>query len=190
MSLHHVELQVKIMPMAIAVERYLSIRQGMSSRDWESSPVFCTHNFFFASDTRGCLDDYMRPVDALLVFPSGQVLLLSERETDGVLRAMLDADGERHSQTILFHVSYTTAGMRPFEESPLKLPRGVQAGNALTYRTLASMWIFSGTTSIPPPGRGWVKALVRNRKIAVQSLLSMRGLDHVLPRSDLERLLT
>lgn len=36
----------------------------------------------------GCLNEYLRPISSVLLFPSGDVLLLSERECEGVLEQL------------------------------------------------------------------------------------------------------
>ncbi|KXZ49831.1 hypothetical protein GPECTOR_19g282 [Gonium pectorale] len=53
-----------------------------------SPQVYCTANFLYATSgvpAGAALNEYLRPVDALLLYPSGQVLLLSEREADRLL---------------------------------------------------------------------------------------------------------
>ncbi len=66
-----------------------------------SKKVLCTRNFVKAVDVRtlqrdACAGEYLRPVDAVLVFPAaGEVVLVSEREADQLLAAMRRAAAAR-----------------------------------------------------------------------------------------------
>ncbi len=56
--------------------------------------VQCTSNFAHATNA-STLNDYLHPVDSVLVLPSGEALLLSEREADAVLLRMWRASRRR-----------------------------------------------------------------------------------------------
>lgn len=55
---------------------------------------------------------------------------------------------------------------------------------------LATMWVFSGRTTIPEHANNAVKAFVKGGKRAVERIMAVRGHGHRLLLSDLERLLT
>lgn len=68
---------------------------------WPNTAIFATKNFhqtILMHKKRLNLDDYLRPVDALVVFPaSGEVLLLSEREADSALEAFWNRSNSSES---------------------------------------------------------------------------------------------
>lgn len=143
------------------------------------------------------INDYLRPVDAALIFANGEMLLISEREADGVLQAMAESGSKSAYSAefpMLVHVSYTTSERdgEQVELNPL-LKTAVTAMQKLspqvTYPTLARTWLFAGITTIPSDGQQEVKALVRGKSFAVRHLVAARGEERMLPRSDLERLL-
>lgn len=75
--------------------------------------VFCTRNFFYTIETdgkRGEQDEYLRPVDWALAFANGDMLLLSEREANGVLLARAWSNNRFGRTTLtpptLIHLSY------------------------------------------------------------------------------------
>lgn len=178
----------------LAAEAYIASMRS------SAKTVFCTRNFFLGVALhvrRGSLDDYLRPVDSALAFANGDLLLLSERETNGVLLALARADKRVVSATHakLVHLSY--AGSEPGDA---RLKTNPLMRNAVTYTrqsrgaqscgALACIWVFGGITTIPNDGRAAVKNLVEGQRRAVRHIVDSRGHGHMLPRSDLERLLT
>lgn len=88
----------------------------ISTLDMPAQNAFCTGNFLFGVTGRtAALDDYLRPVDAALVFANGEMVLLSEREADGVLLALVCASSRSTDSPApstppkLVHLSYTTS---------------------------------------------------------------------------------
>lgn len=161
--------------------------------------MFCTRNFFFATAScrkRGSLDDYLRPVDSALAFPNGDLLLLSEREANGVqlAHATSNARGAPPSHAKLVHLSYAGS-----ERGDPRLGTNTLMRDAVTFtrrtreprscEALACIWVFGGITTIPNDGRAAVKNLVQGQRVAVRHIVASRGHEHTLPRSDLERLL-
>ena len=140
-------------------------------------------------------DDYLRPVDAVLAFEDGTLLLLSEREADRVLHTFAAAKRKgriRSYSPTLMHLSYT--GLSSEDEvrvghNPLMQTAALGARRLRDSKTLASVWIVAGKTTIPEDGREAVKALIKGSANAVRYLVAARGKGHMLPRSDLERLL-
>lgn len=189
------------------MEQYLSTQTALNKVDQQTPLVYCTHNFLFASkerldlgcfgqsNDRPCLDHHLRSVDALLVFPSKEVLLLSERETDGILRVMRDTREfcqGLESLPKLLHASYLRSsriGAAP--PNPLLSSAATEARvrQRVTNSALASLWVFAGMTAIPQEDCEAVQALTKGGRMSVVRLLEMRGVEHMLPRSTLDRLL-
>ncbi|CAN0482340.1 unnamed protein product, partial [Discosporangium mesarthrocarpum] len=144
---------------------------------------YATRNFLVGIEGGVLHGDYLRLVDAVLLFPSGETLLVSEREADGVLRRLLKEDrfdGGRLSGLVFLNLSYAGCGNRPCWGR-------LQAH--LDKTGLASLRLFSGKMAVPEYLREEFRALVGGRRAPVESLLALRGLLHMLPRSDVERLL-
>lgn len=162
--------------------------------------LFCTRNFLFGTanvSRMSSIDDYLRPVDAALVFGNGDMMLLSERETNGVLLALARSRGQGDTArptAKLVHLSY--AGVEEGEPRIGKNPLMRDAvlhtrkGNeGLSCAALARVWVFGGITTIPVEGREAVEGLVKGKRLAVRHIVAARDHMHMLPRSDLERLL-
>jgi hypothetical protein len=98
---------LKLLPL-----KYLAAKlqpESMGAIRW-SPQVFCTRNFALAIQQPaggGALNEYLRPVDALLLLPGSEkdgpegpsVLLLSERECNALLELQWQAGGSRSSET-------------------------------------------------------------------------------------------
>lgn len=168
---------------------------GLSARE-----VYCTRNFLLGFAGRETsLDDYLRPVDAALAFADGGILLLSEREANGVLLALTRirdrGDTESSTQPRVVHLSYARSeqGEARTRTNPLMreaVLRTRRDHGTLSCASLARIWVFGGITTIPDDGRDAVKALIKGKRLAVRHIVAARGHGHMLPRSDLERLLT
>lgn len=196
-------LQVELLRLDIAMAQYLSTNEALDLVEKDASPVYYTRNFFASNERLDSgflgqpnnwlrLDDYLRPVDALLVFPSREVLLLSERETDGILRVMRDARHPRLGYPKLLHVSYLRSSRdEAVSQNPLLSAAATEARvwQRVTNSALANLWVFAGTTAIPQEDHEAVQALVKGRRSKVLRLLEMRGVEQMMPRSILERLL-
>ncbi|CAM9957051.1 unnamed protein product, partial [Ectocarpus sp. 4 AP-2014] len=94
----------------------MTMEAQVSPLDLPAKNVFCTGNFLFGVTGRtAALDDYLRPVDAALVFANGEMVLLSEREADGVLLTLSCASSRSTDSPApstppkLVHLSYTTS---------------------------------------------------------------------------------
>lgn len=177
--------------MASALDHLSAVANIESVRSQAVSRVFCTKNFLFATSLRSRVDDYLRPVDALLVFPNGNALLLSEREADGVLRVLANDNDSIVARPTLVHLSYagSVADHEPERFGRNPLMRDGAISSTVEESSLGAIWIFGGKTSIPAYSRESVKRLVNGAALAVRHLVAMQGQAHRLPRSDLERLL-
>lgn len=161
-------------------------------------------------------NEYLRPVDALMLFRGGEVLLLSEREADALLElqwqrplAASSARGCSGSPRPLLlslpyaRVAYDQGGpglprlavqLSPERSRP---PPAAPAGMRLC--KLVSLQLFNGDTSYSSGGVGADYAermdqprmrelvrMVRGRLLAAEQLVGMHGKQVLLPRSDLE----
>lgn len=204
---------------------YLAADAQISTVRSSAHKVFCTANFLFAVANQEvslpslddylrpvpALDDYLRPVDAALLFTDGEMVLLSEREADGVLLAQsrsssqpLPSLGRQPSSAApkLIHLSYTASEQHEtrLETNPLMRAAKRQTADDVQQpavrptepadTALAMVWVFGGWTTVPEHAKGAVKALVQGGRHAVGLIVAVRGHAHMLPRSDLERLLT
>lgn len=172
----------------------------ISSLGSSAPNVFCTPNFLVGiAESTASLDDYLRPVDAALAFANGDMLLLSEREANGVLLAVARSRDRGQTATLkqpnLIHLSYAGSeqGGQRMSTNPLmreavshaRRGRGTQRCAAL-----ARIWVFGGTTTIPDDGRDAVKVLVKGKRSAVKHIVAARGYAHMLHRSVLDILMT
>lgn len=171
-----------------------------------SSYVHCTKNFLVTTLTsrearHTTLNEYLRPVDAMLVFPkSGEVVLLSEREADQLQAISWGG----HSQG--GYVATTTPAVAPllvnlcYARDALahgrQLLLAVRLGGPgialqpvpLSAEALVSVQLFDGEASYcSEVQQREVKLLVWRQRDAVEALLGMRGKSSLLPRSELER---
>ena len=208
------------MPLAKAWGYLAAVAQMSTVRSSSVHEVFCTANFLFAVANHEtslpslgdylrpvpALDDYLRPVDAALLFATGEIVLLSEREADGVLLAQSRSSpqpsaslGKRPPSTApkLIHLSYTASEQHEprLETNPLmraanRRAQGHRGPTEAVDTALAIAWVFGGWTTVPEHAKSAVKALVKGGRHAVGHIVAVRGHGHMLPRSGLERLLT
>ncbi|CAM9708595.1 unnamed protein product, partial [Scytosiphon promiscuus] len=193
------QVSVQVMSLASAWE-HLAADAFIARVRSAANTVFCTPNFFLAISShsrRGSLDDYLRPVDSALAFRNGDLLLLSEREANGVLLALArgGCSVPNAAQAKLIHLSYAGSerGDPRMKTNPLMrdaVTHTRQGRAAQSCGALACIWVFGGTTTIPSDGRAAVMDLVKGQRVAVRHIVASRGHGHMLPRSDLERLLT
>lgn len=186
-------------PLARAWNR-LAKEAQISSVGSSAKTVFCTRNFLFGTAnfaTMSSIDDYLRPVDSALVFTNGDMMVLSERETNGVLLALAKSRGQGDTArptAKLVHLSYAGVeeGESRINTNPLMRDAVLhtrKGHEALSCAALARIWVFGGTTTIPVEGREAVRGLVKGKRLAVRHIVAARDHMHMLPRSDLERLL-
>ncbi|PNH10973.1 hypothetical protein TSOC_002217 [Tetrabaena socialis] len=165
--------------------------------------VYCTRNFWLAVFTPAATDngmnEYLRPVDAVLVFPgSGELLLLSEREAEQLLARMRAAQGSSAatgsaSGPALLHLPYTSCAAAGISRLWLAQSSGGNAAAAAAFLRLAapelvSALLFSGETTYPSAvQQRELGALVARRLAEAEVLVALRDKQSMLPRSDLER---
>eukprot|EP00903_Cladosiphon_okamuranus_P011180 g10551.t1 len=200
------KLPTRIIRLTDAWDSLTADSQIPALQSWEAN-IFCTANFLFGvANHTTSLDDYLRPVDAALVFENGGMVLLSERETDGILLA-LSRSASRSSTSCsssalpkLVHLSYTQSEQ---DEPRIKTNPLMRAATNQTHvhrpwrshtnpahLALPVVWVFGGFTAVPEHAKEAVKAFVEGGRHAVEHMMAVRGHGNMLPRSDLERVLT
>lgn len=76
----------------------------MSTMNWPPA-VLTTRNFLNPSSQRAVVASHVRKADALLLFPDGSALLLSERECELVVRALRQQPAAANTQVLLVHLA-------------------------------------------------------------------------------------
>ena len=113
-------------------------------------PVYCTANYVrtvignLSSLRRGFIEEYLRPVDMLLHFKK-VVLLISEREANGILSSMqTDVKRQKKPWPRLVHLSYAKEAleMSPSGRSSMEGPTSYHPKPL-------------GANFIAPRGLGW-----------------------------------
>jgi hypothetical protein len=196
-------------PLPTALRGLLSAK-GADEVEWSRS-VFCTRNFFCtvartldgedSEDSK--MDEYLRLVDAYVVWPSTvALLLLSDREADAILALMWDLeDGERTTHRLI-HLAFSRpdrmGGGVAVRQGAFALPCVAddaveQDGTAaLPPVELATLHILSGETSLVGEAvHGHMRRLLPTEGAShtAEEMVGMRGMLHMLPRSDLEKVL-
>ncbi|KAG2492053.1 hypothetical protein HYH03_009551 [Edaphochlamys debaryana] len=174
-----------------------------------STKVYATDNFLVTASPRPSpLNEYLRPLDALVLFPgSGEALLISEREADRLLGALWQrrprAVASRGGAPLLLSLCYLrdawSSGAVPrlavsletgttLSGSGMGLAAAGAAPASLDARALVSMQLFNGEASYARgAARREVRALMVGRREEAEALAGMRGKGVALPKSDLER---
>lgn len=177
---------------------------------WASS-AWCTPNFAGAVAGKAG-DQYLRPVDNLLCFLSGEVLLVSEREAHCLLGALwqlgFDSSGQssvqRHQRhqdgppanstsqnghPVLMNLAYARCQHALSHPTPTLATCALSASVKLTQCQVASLKLFAGETQFQQDlCLQHVKPLVQQRPEAARVLTQLRGTQRSLPCSDLETL--
>lgn len=182
-----------------------------------SERVYCTSNFLNTVTQppgAACLNEYLRPLDAFLLFPQGDVVLLSERDAEGLLEVLWSqyySSRPQHQQLpedgnapLLVHLCYATNTDRqgklkvprssaPLLSSLLLLGSGQSAGASPSQLPWSaaqevSMRLFNGETTFHSEAqRDHLRTLVYRKREVAEALVGMRGKHWAFLRSDLER---
>ena len=155
--------------------------------DWPAH-IFCSRNFaLIVSTSDSAQDEYLRPLTSLLVFPGGVVLLISEREADAILKLLWQ---KRSSRVYLLHLAYVRVS---FDNSNASIALGLPTAprvSIIDERTLTALQLLNGETSYNTETRKkHLYALIDTNTAGhgPPKLVRMRGLQHYLHCSDLER---
>jgi hypothetical protein len=190
-----------IMPLAQLVQQLHPA--GLGDIPW-SSDVFVTRNFYATVTGTSGLSEYLRPLGHLLLFSSGEVLLLSDREADGVLKAAwggsISAVSKPPQLMLLTHADphasqlHAGSGLRQAAAAATGQPLTVTLGTGkhvslqLTVQQVVSLLLFNGGAMYSSKEqRQQLVRMVRGRQEEVEALLALRGKLPQLPRSHLER---
>ncbi|KAG2494611.1 hypothetical protein HYH03_007376 [Edaphochlamys debaryana] len=201
---------VAILPLPSAVQQSLA-PAALHGIPW-STKIYATDNFLVTASPRPSpLNEYLRPLDALVLFPgSGEALLISEREADRLLGALWQrrrheaAHGGRGSAApLLVSLCYLrdACASEAVPRLAVSLDTGTTlagsgtglgaagaAPGSLDARALVSMQLFNGEASYARgAARREVRALMVGRREEAEALVGMRGKGVALPKSDLER---
>ncbi len=77
------DLPIKVYHFSVMIQSCMSC-ESLVKIKW-SRKVFCTRNFIKTIASKGKIDDFLRIPDSLVHFPSGEILLLSDREANQFL---------------------------------------------------------------------------------------------------------
>ncbi|ETK77423.1 hypothetical protein L915_16303 [Phytophthora nicotianae] len=86
---------IQVLEITHFIRRSISPKE-MGDLEWSSTHIFGTTNFFTTIKTRndgGCLNEFLRVIDVVLVFKNGDVLLVSECEADHILELLWSTRG-------------------------------------------------------------------------------------------------
>ena len=183
--------------------------------------VYATKGFLYAIEQLpgsrdGCINEYLRLVVEVLVLPNKEVVLVSEREAEGLLEQWLAqkgidsggsssmgsgirARGSATSTPYLVSLGYAwaAAGRGPLATALApaaaaayysKQQQRRQQQELVEVPELVSVQLFNGGASFASSEqREWLKGMMRGRREAAEALVSMRGTLPMFPRSDLEK---
>jgi hypothetical protein len=112
--------------------------------------VFCTRNFLLTvrQTVNGSIEEYLRPVDAMLYFPKKKTfLLLSEREADNILALLSVPMSPTPTAPVQFvHLTYLKLAHEKPESASHLLSRPF---NDLDVTALVALQLFNGDTDYP-----------------------------------------
>ena len=162
-----------------------------------SDRVYWTANFALTVQADGALDEYLRPVDAVVYFPAdGALLLVSEFEADALLGAWWRRSGSLGAHdaqsSVLFSLCHMP-GLTVTRHAPLQLPPASSSRWPwpCDRLALATAMLFNGETRfVPGPLReAFLRVLTPQSGLAAaQTLVQLWGVPAQLLRSDLEDL--
>lgn len=156
-----------------------------------SSRIFCTHNFTTTVQTSdGIQNDHMRIPNAFVLFPNGDVLLVSDREAERLLNTILNQGKESSRKIVFCHCAFEWNN----NSLPSELLRLCSASNKkrkLSDTDACSLKLFNGETSYSGSQRDVLKNMISDaNRMKVsggpEMLVQLRGKSHDYDRSDLE----
>lgn len=189
----------------LASTRLMGLKdQGLSAIRW-SKQAFCTRNFADTIQTStqdGTVGEHLRVVDAILVFSSGEMLLMSEREADQVLELLwekahqqkgIDGDVPTFLNLCFLREHYDAEAFGVYSGSAatLQVPgsRAIGEDYSNMDAVLATVQLFNGETMFgTSKRREAVKDLLPTTagQQAAMMLPALRGRQHRILRSHLE----
>ena len=162
--------------------------------------VYGTRNFFhavlkssFANKDSSSLNDYLRLVDSFVVFKLGEVLLLSEREADELLKLTWTSKCDNF---VLLNLTYTRRRKNDDKitlQSPQNMPIRSAQKFSVSHENVAALSLFQGLVMFPNEAeKSEVEKIVSTSfaKQMAPSFCEMRGLGLTYARSDLHTICT
>jgi len=207
---------ISLIPLPQLVAQHMH-PSNLSSIPWCKS-VLATSNFVHTvvlPARSSNLSDYMRHVDALLLFADGNVLLLSEREADACQAMIWQTQQTKSSIKPSTAATHSSAPMllqlcyarlaKEQRNVPLLAHKldstpicRATLHTLLTWRCLTNLQLFHGETMFAGSSNSSFKDRIRSppftelrrlmcrKRVAAEELLSLRGKLRMLPKSDLE----
>ncbi|KAG6583091.1 uncharacterized protein IUM83_06183 [Phytophthora cinnamomi] len=186
----------------LSMERYMLSWMPptmLATLNWSAAQIFMTENFAstILSRTRTtCVAEFLRVIDALLVFKTGQVLLVSECEGDHILELVWSdtRPSFRFVNLAFARESIGRVGARStFRDVQLALGSS-RSGNLPLVPTIASL-VFNGETmlskeqqdALEPVFRELLRPLAR-RETTLGNFVKSRGNSHKWTRSFLHEI--
>lgn len=158
--------------------------------------IQCTRNFIetiVMNNTAQNIQEYLRPVDVLLYFPTQDnlLLMLSEREADSILSLMWTKEGKAASERTgvrLIHLSYMRKDIP--DDARINFSWAI-CNHELRFsewRKVALIQLFNGDTTYNKHQKKNLEIVLKEIAAKKAALLipNMRGLQFNLPRSDLD----
>ena len=141
---------------------------------WDKT-IFCTRNFAYTvvhTSKSYILNNYLRPVDFLLIFKNKEILLISEREANTILPALW---GRKESKVSLQHILYAEEGKQ------LSLHHSMG-------RKMPVLKLFNGETAFPISTSGEIEKCLPDEKAknAAKMIVQLRGYQSMIPHSTLD----
>lgn len=152
---------IEILTLADAIRRWAS-HLNAKEFNW-SKQIVCTQNFFVTiRDTSvGRLDEFLRIPDCFVKFPTGQILLLTDREAHFVLdhckKSAFTLDEDHH----LGHCAFQSDTRREYERLLQQSTRRITNFSALSPVDASTVKLFNGECSYPGPQRQALKEILR-----------------------------
>ena len=175
-----------------------SLDTHLAAIQWAQCSIFVTKAYAVTvADSQGMplkdQSEFMRPLDAVVVFPNGDVLLLSEWEADEVLPLLWKAASSSSAPFMVNFAYLRAAADASSSVIQMRVPPAPTSSVprlAVNDRTMAGLQLLAGETMFKTQARkAAVQALaassVAAKKAALQ-LVHLRGRQHMISRSDLE----
>ncbi|KAI8827365.1 hypothetical protein BJ741DRAFT_556087 [Chytriomyces cf. hyalinus JEL632] len=157
---------------------------GLKHADWSIANVWATQNFCTTVLGKGA--NYLRSVDCMLYFPTSEhLLLVSEKEADGILREIWNWTKPESIHVALIHLSQlrsvvhqsckgtdSPGGVQLSTGGSTKIPRWEEAAIAQ---------VFNGDSNITPAADVGGRHLSRSLKLLLENLTRDLSARHAVP---------
>eukprot|EP00761_Pharyngomonas_kirbyi_P006952 gb/GECH01006961.1/.p1 GENE.gb/GECH01006961.1/~~gb/GECH01006961.1/.p1 ORF type:complete len:2802 (+),score=553.19 gb/GECH01006961.1/:1-8406(+) len=111
---------------------------------WNKTQIYVTQNFTKPVHFKDNISRYLRPIDAMLVYPDGAVLLLSEFEAEWFLKDAWNQEFKR-----VWFVNYCYARDHytdPSHPPPLAISNSRETVFYISHKSMAALQLFDGET--------------------------------------------